>query len=132
MHSNGSKRTPVSAPLLIGNAFPLTLVRRPLAVTPKGIDDLRAEIARRSLSSFWGHENTLAAASQIAGASLKPNHSRAVITLSPDGLPDLEGQTFRDCWVLSPNYATDFRPSIGREVHAKQIASWQALRIEWR
>lgn len=118
--------------MLVGNTFPMTLLRRRVVATPVGIDLLRQEIARRPVASFWGHENTLEAASQIAGASLKPARSRPILTLDAEALPTLDGHTFHECWVLSPNYVTDLRPASGEEIDAKQIAEWKVLRLEWQ
>ncbi len=118
--------------LLIGNSFPLSLIRRRVVVEPCPLADLTARLADgEAIASFWGHANTLAAAETLTGRSLKPATERPTLALSPDGLPTLQGHSFRECWILSPDYSENFRPKIGEEVPAEKIRSWQVLRMEW-
>ena len=89
--------------VLVGNAFPLSLVR-----------------------------NTRLAAEAVLGVSLAPKTPRPAITLSAEARPQLEGYTFDTCWVLSPDYRKDFRPAIGQEVPLDAIRGWHALKLTWQ
>lgn len=121
--------------VLIGNAFSLTLVRnRKVVVSPWPLEELRDRIrAGAEVHSFWGHENTRAAAERILGADLKPATPRPAITLAAQegNLPSLDGIAFRECWVLSPNYAPGYRPAIGEVVDKSKIADWNLLKLTW-
>lgn len=118
-------------PILLGNAFPLSLIRRPVRIEPRPLADLQAEAARRGFVSFWGHANTLAAAGKVLGFDPTPATARPALTLNDDLLPTLDGAIFDEVWVLSPDYTDGFRPKIGEEVAAVQISGWQVLRVEF-
>lgn len=60
------------AQLLIGNTFPLTLIRRAVNITPQSLDNLCAALATSEVHSFWGHIDTLEIASTTVGADLAP------------------------------------------------------------
>lgn len=81
--------------------------------------------------SFWGHENTRAAAEGVLGVSLKPKVARPALTVASDGCPSLEGESFKTCWVLSPDYVEGFRPAIGQEVAPESITGWSVVKMEW-
>ena len=83
------------------------------------------------IHSFWGHENTLAAANAFFGEDLTPKSARPALALSENLLPMLDGLEFRECWVFSPNYAEVGRPALGEEVSAVKIKSWTLLKITW-
>lgn len=117
--------------ILIGNTFPLSLVRRPVRIQPAQPGELKQAVAGKRVVSFWGHESTRAQAESVAGVPLAPDTERPAIQLQESGLPSLAGQTFCECWVLSPDYRNDFRPATGTEVPAELIAGWQILRITW-
>lgn len=118
--------------ILIGNSFPLSLIRRKVVVEPMPLDRLREAIsAADGILSFWGHANTLPAAEQAVGQSLAPASERPVLALSPDQYPVFQAKTFTECWILSPDYTENFRPKVGEEVPADKIQSWQVLRMEW-
>ena len=118
-------------PLLISNSFPFSLVRRSVLVEPRGIEDLRAAMRERPWVSAWGHANTVGLASEIAGTDLRPGRERPALELATDGLPSLDGQSFAECWLLSPDYVPGFRPAIGEEVSPERILGWQVLRLTW-
>jgi len=118
--------------LLIGNSFPLSLIRRRVTIEPIPLENLRDAISSAGgISSFWGHANTLAAAQAAVGHSLEPASERPVLRLSPANLPALDGETFTECWILSPGYTGNFRPKVGEEVPVDKIKSWQVLRMVW-
>ena len=118
--------------ILIGNTFPFALLRRDANVRTLSLDVLRDKLAGAHIASFWGHENTRAAAEAVlGGVSLLPPTERPVLTLSPDGLPSLDGRAFRTCYVLAPDYAPGYRPAIGAEPGPNDILGWHALRIDW-
>lgn len=117
--------------ILIGNSFPLSLIRRAVLIRPADPMEFHVACMGRRIVSFWGHANTLAAASQYAGVELTPGSERPVIGLSAEGYPCFDGEEFRECWVLSPDYEGDFRPRAGEEVPAEKICGWQILRLIW-
>ncbi len=116
---------------LVGSTFPLSLIRRRVVIMPALLDVFRKMLQERKWQSFWGHENTLAAAYQITGFDLRPAEARPAIRLNPSGYPELNGAEYRECWVLSPEYVPDYRPAIGEAVPADKILGWQVLRIIW-
>ena len=118
--------------LLIGNTFPFALLRRDANVRTLSLEDLRSALAGAEIVSFWGHENTRSAAEAVlGGVSLRPATERPALTLSPDGLPSLDGRAFRTCHVLAPDYRPGYRPAIGAEPGSSDILGWHALRIDW-
>lgn len=118
--------------ILIGNTFPFALLRRDANVRTLSLDVLRDKLAGAHIASFWGHENTRAAAEAVlGGVSLRPATERPALTLSPDGLPSLDGRAFRSCYVLAPDYRPGFRPAIGAEPGPSDILGWHALCIDW-
>lgn len=118
--------------VLLGNTFPFALLRRDANVRTLSLDELRSALAGATVVSFWGHENTRAAAEAIlGGVSLLPPTERPALSLSPDDLPTLAGSAFRTCYVLVPDYAPGYRPAIGAEPGPSDILGWHALRIDW-
>ena len=117
--------------ILIGNTFPFALLRRDANVRTLSIDALRSALADSDVTSFWGHENTRAAAETIVGVPLSPATERPALTLSSDGLPSLDGRVFKTCFVLAPDYRPGYRPAIGEEPTPSDILGWHALRIDW-
>ena len=118
--------------ILLGNSFPLTLIRRPARIEPRPLDELRQAVAAHGCVSFWGHANSLAAASELLGFDPAPATERPALTLNADLVPSLNGVAFDEVWVLSPDYADGFRPQLGVEIAPDQIPGWQALRITFR
>ena len=119
--------------LLIGNSFPFSLVRcARLIVESKPLAALKEALADAEVASFWGHENTRAAAERVLGVSLAPRTERPAVTLSPAQRPMLYGEEFGTCWLLSPDYPEGFRPAIGTEVSPAQIAGWHVLKLTWQ
>ena len=83
--------------VLVGNTFPLTLVRgHRVACEEIPVDALRARLADRSVASFWGHANTRAAAEAILHADLAPAVARPVLALDGDNYPVLDGERFEE------------------------------------
>jgi len=117
--------------ILIGNSFPLSLVRSRVVIDPRPARELKALVARRGVQSFWGHENTLELASSMIGVDLKPCPERPALAMTNTKRPSLDGMEFRECWILSPDFAPGFRPGIGEEAHPEKIKGWQVLRIKW-
>ena len=120
-----------TSPILIGNSFPLSLIRRSVHIVPVGRDELLAAIKGRQIASFWGHANTLAAANGWLGVDVTPKTERPALSLSLDKLPLLDGVEYHECFILSPDYRPGFRPAIGAEVDAADILGWQILKIIW-
>src|SRR3990172_8904031 len=117
------------AMILLGSTFPLSLVRRRAVITPESVDGLRRRLAAEGCASFWGHENTRAVAAQILGADPGPPTARPALTLDAEKRPVLDGATFSEVWILSPDLVPGYRPQIGEEVAAEHIVDWQVLRI---
>jgi len=122
----------MSNPILISNSFPFSLIRRRVIVEPRGVSDLLTAMHERPWVSAWGHANTVALASTITCADLRPKTERPALKLSDDKLPSLDGQTFTECWLLSPDYQPGFRPAVGEEVSADKIRDKQVLRLTWQ
>ncbi|WP_372846821.1 hypothetical protein [Pontiella sp.] len=119
------------ASILIGNSFPLSLIRRPVRIDPQTVEALHRAAAGCHVRSFWGHGNTRALAEAFIDLSLKTQTERPALGLQTDGRPTLDGQTFGECWVLSPNYAEHFRPAVGAEIAPASIRGWQILKLTW-
>ncbi len=116
---------------LVGNSFPLSLIRRKVVIEEATMEEFKEVCHEGKLHSFWGHENTRAAAEEVLGVSVKPKEERPAVTLTAEGFPTLDGEVFEVCYVLSPNYRGAFRPKIGEEVSSEQIASWHLLKMIW-
>lgn len=118
--------------ILIGNSFPLTLIRGHRVVCEEiALDALRTALAAGGVASFWGHENTRAVAEAILGVGLKPACDRPALGLDPEGYPVYGGVRHRVCYVLSPDYVEAHRPAVGEVVPADAIRAWHALRLVW-
>lgn len=117
--------------ILIGNAFPLTLIRRGVRIEPATWEELRERAAAVGWLSFWGHDNTRAAVAEHLGFDPVPHTARPALGLAENMLPTLAGHVFSEVWILSPNYIENFRPSIGVEITPEKIASWQVLRLSF-
>lgn len=118
--------------MLLGNTFPMVLIRHhTVTVADCGVEELALEARRRGVVSYWGHENTRAVAEAQLGVDLRPQSSRPAITLDVKGYPSLDGNSFKCCYVLSPDYRAGFRPAIGEEVRAEDILGWHALKLTW-
>ena len=98
----------------------------------KPLAALKEALADAEVASFWGHENTRAAAEGVLGISLAPRTERPAVTLSPEERPMLDGEEFDTCWLLSPDYPEGFRPPIGVEVSPDQIVGWHVLKLTWQ
>jgi hypothetical protein len=122
------KETPA---ILIGNSFPLSLIRRAVRIEPCSLEELHAAAESKTIISFWGHKNSLKQAEQFCGLSLRSQTARPVIQLSQDGLPSLAKQIFIECWVLSPEYIENMRPDVGQEMDERSIRDWRILKITW-
>lgn len=119
--------------ILIGNAFPMGLIRgHRVEIREIPVEELRTLLADAEVASFWGHENTRAAAEALLGVSLAPRTARPAVSLSPEGLPMLDGDMFDTCWLLSPDYPEGFRPAIGVEVGLDLIKDWHVLKLTWQ
>ena len=115
--------------ILIGNSFPLSLIRRKVTIIPCTLDDFKSKAKDAEIISYWGHCNTLTAVNDVLGYDLTPLENRPVLSLSPDKRVQYKDMEFSECWILSPDYCADFRPAIGEEVPPEKIKSWQCLKI---
>lgn len=110
----------------------MSLIRRSVLIVPRERTALLSALQDHILFSFWGHDNTLLAASRYLGCDLTPPQRRPVICLDSSGLPCFAGRSFHECWLLSPNYVANFRPEPGQEVPENAIMSWQVLHMSWQ
>jgi hypothetical protein len=117
---------------LIGNAFPMTLVRRAVAITPIDVGDLRDSLTDAKIVSFWGHDNSLVAASKFVGRDLTPKTNRPVVTLNSTGFPTLDGREFREVYIISPNYDSTVRPGLEKEESMTNIIGWTILKLSFK
>ena len=118
--------------VLIGNSFPMVLIRRRVTIAPVSEKEVRQRLlSAGKVVSFWGHLNTLSAAEAFLGIQLKPPQERPAITLDEEKLTVLDGERFIECFVLSPDYRTGFRPAVGQEVTQDNISGWHCLKIQW-
>ena len=117
--------------ILLGNTFPLSLIRRRAVITPATLEELRTRLQTEGYATYWGHANTWPAAASILGTTTHTPPARQALTLSGDSLPMLDGQVFDQVWVLSPDLTPGFRPAIGQEVPASHITGWQVLHIRF-
>ena len=119
----------VSTAVLVGNTFPLTLVRGwKVEIEEVGAESLRGALASgAAVRSFWGHAETQGAAEAFLGV--------ATGTLTPrvprPGLPELDGERFAECHVLSPDVAGGGRPAPGQAAAPSAITGWHVLRLRW-
>ncbi len=116
---------------MIGNAFPLTLIRHEVTIQPVHLEEVRHALQTRPWISFWGHGNTLKIANHLLGTDIAPHEDRPAVALQDDGIPELGGVRYHHCYILSADYVPGYRPAVGEEVGEEQITGWQTLRIDW-
>ncbi len=122
--------------LLIGNTFPLTLVRGwRVEIEEISVETLRKALASgATVRSFWGHAESQRAAETFLGVSagaLTPRVPRPALRLNAEGLPELDGECFAECYVLSPDVAGGGRPAPGQAAAPSAITGWHVLRLRW-
>ena len=117
--------------ILIGNTFPLSLIRRRVVIEVTTREALLSELSGHGVKSFWGHANTLPAVNAWLGVDVTPDVARPAVSLTPELLPQLDGQVFRRCFVLSPDYRPGYRSAIGVEVGHEDVLGWQGLEMTW-
>lgn len=116
---------------LIGNSFPLNLIRRPVHIVPETLENLRNMLAAGNWKSFWGHSNTLQTVNELTGFDLSPKMERPALSIDEMGFPQLYGESFSVCWILSAELQNGFRPSLKSELGREDIIQWRVLRMEW-
>ena len=122
--------------LLIGNTFPLTLVRGwRVEIEEVGAKTLREALASGAVvRSFWGHAETQGQAETFLGVSagtLTPRVPRPALRLGTEGLPVLDEACFAECYVLSPDVAGGGRPAPGQAAAPSAIVGWHVLHLRW-
>lgn len=118
-------------PLLIGSTFPLSLVRRSVHIEIQSLGALAKALTERPIFSFWRHENTLSIVNRLLGTQIPPADSGMAITLDEENYPVFHGHVFTQCWVLSPDYETGYRPEADSEAPLDKIRGWHVLRLSW-
>ena len=114
--------------VLLGNTFPLTLVRRGTFIEPVSLETAKT-LLEVGFASFWGHANTAAVAKAQLGFDVAPKTERPALKLNEEQLPTLDGETFTKVLVLSPSYRAGFRPAIGVEGGPDDIVGWEPLLV---
>ena len=109
----------------------MNLIRRKVTILPQTMEEYRTALASCSWVSFWGHRNTLAAAMAQCGYDLTPENERPAITVDGEGYPVLYGRTYKQCYILTPEYQPGYRPALREEVAPDAILSWQVLKLVW-
>lgn len=122
--------------LLIGNTFPLTLVRGwRVEIEEVGAETLREALASgAAVRSFWGHAETQGQAEtflEVPEGTLTPRVPRPALRLRTEGLPVLDEECFAECYVLSPDVAGGGRPAPGQAAAPSAITGWHVLRLRW-
>jgi len=117
--------------ILIGNTFPLPLVRRAVRIAPYSLNDLKMELKDADVFSFWGHVDTKVIVEGMLNIKLDDKSIRKPLCLSKNNLPMLDGVEFDKCFVISPNYRNGFRPALNKTVSVDDILSWDGLCISW-
>lgn len=120
--------------VLIGNSFPQSLIRKTVVTRPIFLSDAK-ELLKGGFDSFWGHTNTIRAASEILGVDVTPKSKylqpdgtyRPAVELDDDLNPYFDGKSYTSIILLSPEYERGYRPKIGEEVSADKIVAWQTL-----
>lgn len=118
-------------PIILCNTFPLSFIRRSVMMEPRSPVQLREAVARQGLISFWGTPETLSAAKAMLGFDPSPASTRPHLMLNHESLPTLEGHSFTEVWVVSPDYLPSFSPQMGQEVPVAAIHGWQVLVIRF-
>jgi len=85
--------------LLIGNSFPLSLIRQKVTIEPEDVDKLKRRLKSEHIESFWGHNNTLKTVSEYLDYDLKPKSKRPVIALNNLGYPTFAETEYKEIWV---------------------------------
>ena len=116
---------------ITGNTFPVNLFRRRAEVIPETFEHYLEKLRSCPWESYWGHTNTLSAVNALCRVDLTPREDRPALTTDAAGFPALYGQSYRECWVLTPKYRPGFRPAVGVEVTSGDILSWHTVRILW-
>jgi hypothetical protein len=115
--------------VLVGNTFPPSLIRRRVVIDPLTLEELRKALQDARVVSFWGHATTVRAASLLVGTDLTPAQERPALALSPEKLPTFAAEVFKECWVVSPDFAHGYRPAVGGEVPpTARATSWRQCR----
>jgi hypothetical protein len=76
--------------VLLGNTFPLTLVRRGTFIEPVSLETAKT-LLEVGFASFWGHANTAAVAKAQLGFDVAPKTERPALKLNEEQLPTLDG-----------------------------------------
>lgn len=126
----------MSGTVLIGNTFPLTLVRGwRVEIEEMGAETLRKALASgAAVRSFWGHAETQNQAEtflEVPEGTLTPRVPRPALRLGAEGLPELDGECFAECYVLSPDVSGGGRPAPGQAAAPSAIVGWHVLRLKW-
>lgn len=87
--------------VLVGNVFPTSLVEREVIITPISIEEAR-QYMKDGFLSYWGHPNSIKAASDFIGFDLTPKTDRPAIAIDNNLLPSLDGTPSNTVIVISP------------------------------
>jgi hypothetical protein len=119
-----------TAPPLLTNVYPFSLVRRRMTVVPISMEEVKETIAG-GFASAWGHENTVTLVSGVLGVNIAPKEPRPAVILDEEKFPTLYGVKYTRIILVSPDFKPGFRPAIGEEVSADVILGWSALLLNF-
>ena len=117
------------AKLLVGNTFPMHLIRKRVTITPIPEWHGASMLSRHQIFSFWGHRNSLAAVNEFTGKDLTPVIERPAVLLSERNYPYFEGVEFKRVLVISPILKLGVR--LDHELELDEIDGWTFLLIEF-
>ena len=118
--------------ILVGNTFPMSLIRRECFIVPVSSQEFKQfiELENPEIVSFWGHKNTIRVVYQIFNIDVTPIEDRPVLRLSSNRLPYYMNKEWKQVYVISPTYKADVgRPDPKIEVTPDMIKDWQILKI---
>ena len=119
--------------LLIGNSFPLALIKIPVRIFPLSLQLVRQMLRNaKSVTSYWGHDNTLRSISELLEEDLTPHTPRPSLLIDPFGCPVMGGKAFSHCIVASPVFPTGIRPNSNDQSKIlKDLTGWNFRLIDW-
>lgn len=116
--------------MLIGNTYPTSLIRRKATFIPVTQEQAKQYLGfEREVESFWGHPNTIKAASEMLGMDITPKEERPTITLSENYLPTLYGKEHKSVLIVSANIPNANRKPRNdpTEYELEEIESWSFI-----
>ena len=119
-----------STPILVGNTFPTTFIRRYAEFFP--ISRRFAQMLMTSgFVSYYGHKDTTGIVKQLTGFDVTPAENRPALGLSSWKLPRLNGAIFKKVLCISADYKGEVRPPVGQRAALEEIKGWSFVLIRF-